>query len=109
MRAEAVTALVVGSGAQVVIEHPAAVLGAARLVHEEADLVGLGAPEAADAAMRTILHPLRIVDMPVGLERRDEFVAVPRRTLRKLLRAGEVEPDALEFVRQRRHGAASIV
>ena len=109
VRAEAVTALVVVLGAPIVVEHPAGVLRPARLVHEEADLVLLAIPEPADPAVAPVLLPLRLIDVAVGLERRDELVAVPRRALRKLLRAGEVEPDALEIVRQRRHGTVSIV
>ena len=74
-----------------------------------ADLVLFAIPEAADPAMAAVLLPLLLVDVAIGLERRDEFVTVPRGALRKLLRAGEVEPDALEIVRQRRHGTVSIV
>src|SRR5450830_297278 len=109
MRAEAITVLVVVHGGLVVIEEPARVLGSARLVHQETGFVVLAFPEPAHAAIFTMLAPERDVDMALVVERGDEFVTMPRRALRELLGAGEIEPDAFERMRQRGHGRVSIV
>jgi hypothetical protein len=47
------------------------------------------------------------VDLAAGVERCDKLVAVLRRPVRELLRAGEVEPDALELMRQLGHAKIS--
>ena len=57
--------------------------------------------------MLAMLAPEFDVDLAAGVERRDEFVAVLRRPVRELLRAGEVEPDALELMRQLGHAKVS--
>src|SRR3974390_610960 len=99
VRTEAAAALVVLSCVGVVIEEPASDLGPVRVVYHLPDLILLACPEAAHAAMRAVPLPLLAIDMAIRRERRNEFIAVPRRALRKLLRAGEIEPDALEIVR----------
>src|SRR5579872_3674165 len=104
MRAEPIAALVVVLRGLVIIEDPAHVLGPARPVHQETVLVGLTIPEPPHAAMVAVLLPEPCIDMVPGIERRHEFIAMPRRALRELLRAGEVEPDALERVWQGGHG-----
>src|SRR5665647_449762 len=59
MGAEAVAALVVVLGGLVIVEHPARMLWAARLVHQEADLVVGAFPEPAYAAMSVSYTHLR--------------------------------------------------
>ena len=54
--------------------------------------------------MVAVLAPKLRIDMALGVKRGNELVSVPRRARRKLLRAGEVEPDALEHMRQLGHG-----
>src|ERR1043166_2809637 len=75
---EPIARLVVLLGGLVVIEHPARVLLAAGFVHQLAELL-LVAPEPADAAMLAVLAPQLGTDAPVGIERRHELIAVPRR------------------------------
>src|SRR5665811_1955649 len=104
MGAEAVAALVVVGPGWIVVEDPARMLGSARLVHQEADLVVRAFPEPAHAAMLAIVSPERHVDMALVVERGDEFVAMALRALREFLGAGKIEPNALERVRQRGHG-----
>ena len=99
--AEAVAGFVVVAGFRVVIEHPARMLGAARLVHQTADLVRLVVPEPAHAAVVAMLLPELAVDVAVVVERSDELVAMPRRSGRKLLRPGKFEANALEYMWQR--------
>src|SRR5262249_472575 len=96
--AEAVAALVVVLRPVVVVEPPTRVR-AARGMNQAADLVGLAVPEAADPAMVPVLAPQLQIDMAGRIERRDELVAVTRRSRRMLLRARKVEPDALEHMR----------
>src|SRR5664279_6513693 len=104
MGAEAIAALVVVDPGWVVVEDPARMLGATRLVHQKADLVVLAFPEPAHAAMLALALPELHVDMALVIERGDEFVTMKLRALRELLGAGKIEPDALERVRQRGHG-----
>ena len=85
MHAEPVSRLVIVGAAVVVVEHPARVLGAARLVDETADLLVLAVPEPADAAMLAVFLPELRIDMPLAVERSDELVAVARRAGRKFL------------------------
>jgi hypothetical protein len=68
----------------------------------ECGVLALG--ETPHATMRLVGLPLDDVDVPVGVERGDEFVALARRALRERGRAGEVEPDALEVMRQSGQG-----
>ena len=84
--------LVVLVTGNVVAEGPAA----ARAVHEVADILLLAAPEPAHAALLARLLPAVGVDMAVGIERRDELVAVPGRTVRMLLGARQIEADLLQ-------------
>src|SRR5664280_3714663 len=104
MGAEAIAALVVVDPGWVVVEDPARMLGATRLVHQKADLVIVAFPEPAHAAMLALALPELHVDMALVVERGDEFVTMKLRALRELLGAGKIEPDALERVRQRGHG-----
>src|SRR5262249_305729 len=78
MGTEAVSGLLVFPGALAVVEHPARMLGAARLVHEVAMLL-LVVPKPAHAAIFAMLLPLRRVDMPGGVEGRNELVTMARR------------------------------
>src|SRR5262245_59441687 len=83
--AEAIASLVVLLRCLVVIEDPARVLGAARLVYEAAKLVVLALPEPPHAAMLAICAPQLGIDVSISVERGDEFIAVPLRTRRKVL------------------------
>src|SRR6516164_9021355 len=83
----------------VVVEHPARVLGTAGLVDEAAEFVVLAIPESTHAAMFAVFPPKVDIDASIGIERSDEFIAMLVRARRKFLRAGEIEPDALEHVR----------
>jgi hypothetical protein len=78
-------------------------LGAARLVEQAAELVILALPEPTHAAVLAVSVPQLGIDAPIGVERGDKFVAVAVGARREFLRAGEIEPDALEHVRQLRH------
>src|SRR5229473_5136985 len=103
MGAEAIAGFVVLLGNVLVIEHPAGVAGTPRAVHQTPHLVRLALPEATHAAMVAVLSPELHIDMPVGIERGDELVTMAGGARGKFLRAGQVEPDALEHMRQRRH------
>src|ERR1700674_1427011 len=103
MRAEAVAGFVVLLGNVLVIEHPAGVAGTPRAMHQTPHLVRLAPPEATHAAMVAVLAPQLRIDMPVGIERGHKLVAMAGGARGKFLRAGQVEPDALEHMRQRRH------
>src|SRR5262245_41225405 len=103
MRRKAVAGLVVLLGRVVIVEHPATVLLAARLVHQATDLVLLALPEAPHAAVLPIAPPQLRIDVSGRIERCHELVAVARRAAREFLRAREVETDASELVRQLRH------
>jgi hypothetical protein len=105
---EAIAGLVVVLRCLVIIENPARVLGTARLVDQLTELVVLSLSESTHAAMLAIGPPQLGIDTPVGTEWSDEFVAVPVRARREFLRTGEVEPDALEHVRQLRHDGTSV-
>jgi hypothetical protein len=54
--------------------------------------------------MLAMLTPQPWIDMTLRIERRDELISMPRRALRVLLRAGKIEPNALEHMRQLGHG-----
>jgi len=56
-----------------------------------------------DTAMVAVLAPQFRIDVPGRIERRHELVAVARRACRIFLGAGEIEPDALEHMRQAGH------
>src|SRR5262245_27002584 len=101
--AEAIAGLVVVLRGLVVVEHPARVLGAAELVDEAAEFVVLTIPESTHAAMLAVFPPKVDIDASIGIERSDEFIAMLVRARGKFLRAGEIEPDALEHVRQLGH------
>src|SRR5262249_20050246 len=105
--AEAIAGLVIVLGGLVVVENPARVLGPSRLMHETAEFVVLALPEPAHAAMPAMLAPELGIDAAVGAQRRHKFVAVPGRALREFLRAGEIEADAFEGMRQLGHGRSS--
>jgi hypothetical protein len=96
--AETIAGLVVVLGL-VIVEHPARVLDAARLVDEAAELVVLAIPESTHAAMFTVFPPKLDIDVSVGVEWSDELIAMLVRARGKFLRAGEIEPDALEHMR----------
>src|SRR5215471_8680274 len=97
--AEAIAGLVVVLRGLVVVEHPARVLGTAGLVDEAAEFVVLAIPESTHAAMFAVFPPKADIDASIGIERSDEFIAILVRARGKFLRAGEIEPDALEHVR----------
>src|SRR3974377_1986161 len=103
VRAEAITALVVFLDGLVVVENPARMLRAARLVHQEPNLVLLPFPKAAHTAMLAVSAPERLVDMTFAVERGHEFIPVPHGAQWDLLGAGKIDPDALELVWQRCH------
>src|SRR5664279_327977 len=104
MGAEAVAALVVVLGGLIVVEHPARMLRATRLVHQETVFVVLAFPEPAHAAMLALALPELHVDVGRAVERGDEFITVALRALREFLGAGQIEPDAFERMRQGGHG-----
>ena len=90
MRAEAIAAFVISVRGLIIVEHPASMLGPARPVHQEAVLISLAFPESSDTAIIAMLPPQRGVDMTLAVKRCNEFIAVPRRSLRELLGAGEI-------------------
>src|SRR5262249_33345057 len=100
---EPIAAPVVVPRGLVVVEPPARVLGTARLVDEAAEFVVLAIPESTHAAMFAVFPPKVDIDASIGIERSDEFIAVLVRARGKFLRAGEIEPNALEHVRQLGH------
>src|SRR5262249_21321095 len=103
MRTEPIARFIVLLGDALVIEHPARVAGAARAVHQMSELVRLALPEAPHAAVVAVLAPQIDVDVAAVIERSDELVAMARGARRKFLRAGQIEPDAFEHMRQRGH------
>ena len=99
VRSEAVSGLVVIHTSRIVVEHPAGMLAAARLVHELPGLVVLAMPEPAHPAVLALFAPQVGIDAAVAIERRHEFVAPLRRSLRKFLGPGQFETNAFELVR----------
>src|SRR5262245_47946992 len=97
--AEAIAGLVVVLRGLVIVETTARGLGTAGPVDEAAELVVLAIPESAHAAMFAVFPPKFDIDVSIGIERSDEFIAMLVRARGKFLRAGEVEPDTLEHVR----------
>src|SRR5262249_4024761 len=106
VRAEAVTGFIIVGSVRIVVEHPARVLGAAGFMDETAELLVLTVPESAHAAVLAIHLPQPEIDMSLAVERRNKLITVARRAGRELLRAGKMEPDALEHVWQG-HGGIS--
>src|SRR5262249_17464392 len=104
--AEAIAGLVVVLRGLVIVEYPARVLGAAGLVDETPELVVLVIPESTYAAMFAVFPPKLGIDVSSGVKGSDEFIAVLVRARGEVLRASEIEPDALEHVRQLRHDGA---
>lgn len=94
MRPEPVARFIVIGAGRIV-----GMLGAPRLVHEPARLLG-SVPEPAHAALLTVLPPELRVDVTAHVERRDEFVPMPCRAGWKIGRSREVESNALEGVWQ---------
>src|SRR5450631_1831518 len=74
MGAEAIAGFVV-VGCRIVLKDPKRMLRAARLVHEMTGLVVV-APEAPHATLLAVLLPELGIDMAVGIERSDKFIAV---------------------------------
>jgi hypothetical protein len=99
---EPIPGLIVIVRGVVIVEDPARVLAAARLVHQATDLFLVG-PKAPDAAMIAILVPEIDVDVIARIERRDELVSMARRAGRKCPGPREIEADALQHTRQLRH------
>ena len=69
MCAEFVAGLIVVILVGIVVENPACVLGAARLVDETADLVLLAGPKPPNPAVFPILLPENRIDVPFGILR----------------------------------------
>src|SRR6185295_12941074 len=109
VRAEAVTALVVGIRGLVVVEHPAPMLSAPRVVDQKTVFIHLTFPKSSDAAMITVVSPEFGVDMTIAVERSYEFVTMSRGALGKLPGTSEIEPDTFECVRQGGHGLVSLM
>ncbi len=86
MRAEAISALVIVDRLRIVIENPH-MLRTPGLVHQTADLLVLAFPEAAYAAVLSMLPPERRIDVAFGVEGRGEFIGMARRTDRTFLGA----------------------
>src|ERR1700722_3049534 len=80
----------------IVVEDPVGMLGPAGLVDEPTDLVVFVQPEPAYPAKIPIFLPEDRVDMPFGVEWRDEIISMTGRAVRKLLGAGEIQQDAIE-------------
>ena len=76
MCAELVTGFIVVVLVGIVIENPACVLSAARLVDETTDLVVLSCPKPPYPAVVPILLPEDRVDMSLEIERCDEIISV---------------------------------
>ena len=58
----------------------------------DAPAIGIGAPEAPDAALQTPAAPLDEAQVPIGVERRDNLVTVPGAAFRKRLTVSIVRP-----------------
>ena len=97
VRAKAVARLVIVDSVSIVVKDPAGVLLASRLMNHLTHLFILTVPETMYPAGFAMRSPECCVDMALGIERHDEFITVLVRTLRKLLRPGKVEANALEF------------
>jgi hypothetical protein len=79
------------------------VFGTAGLVDQAAELVVIAIPESTHTAMLVVFPPKLHIDVSSGIERSDEFIPVLVRAQWEFLRAGEIEPNALEHVRQLGH------
>jgi hypothetical protein len=78
------------------------VLFAAGLMNELSNLF-VRTPEASDMAVVAVPTPHLRVDVPISVQRCNEFIAVACRAVRKLLRARDVESDAFKRMRKMRH------
>jgi hypothetical protein len=98
MRAEAVAGFVIVGAVLVVVENPPGAFASARLVGKPAGLVVLALPETPDAAAIAQFLERRGIDMATPIERCHEFVTARGRSVRMLLRAREIQSDALEHM-----------
>jgi hypothetical protein len=85
----------VAAAATFVVKHPTCMLRSTGLVNKAAILVLFAVPKSVDAAMLAVLLPEGRIDVASGVERSHELVAAAGGTLWKLLRSGEIEPNAL--------------
>ena len=97
VRAKAVARLVIVDSVSIVVKDPAGVLLASRLMNHLAHLFLLTVPKTVHPAGFAMRSPEYWVDMALGIKRHDEFITVLVRTLRKLLRSGKGQANALEF------------
>jgi hypothetical protein len=91
-----IAGLVIVGAVPIIIEDPTGVLATAGLMHQNPDLVLLSAPESPNPALIAMRFPKAGIDVPVSVERRDEFIAMRVGTRWKILGASKVETDAFE-------------
>jgi hypothetical protein len=98
MRVEVVALLFIAGERAVVIiiDGPGRSARASCLVHEPSDAVGLTRPETARMAVRASFPPCMRVEMSLSVERRDNLIAARSAAFGKIMRAGQVECDALQ-------------
>src|SRR5215207_10693674 len=96
MGTEPVTRLVVQLGRTVVIDEPGRPVCATGTMHQNGIAIRLSRPEAPHPALVPGCLPGVRVEPCGGVERRYDFVAVPRATVRKLAAPCEVQDDARE-------------
>jgi hypothetical protein len=97
VRAKAVARLVIVDSVSIVVKNPAGVLLASGLMDHLTHLFILALPKTVYPAGFAMRSPERRVDMALGIEGHDKFITVLVRTLRKLLRPGKVQENALEL------------
>jgi hypothetical protein len=75
MGAKSISRLIIVGAALIIVEHPAGVLAATRLVHQVPDLVVLILPEPTNPAMVAMLLPEGGVDVALRVQRGHELIA----------------------------------
>ena len=98
--------IVIGPGA-IVVKDPTRVLAAPRFMYEKAELVVFALPEPPHAAIFTRVLPELRIDVAVRIQRCHKFVSMVCGACRKILRAGEMKPNAFQRVGQS-HGQPHI-
>jgi hypothetical protein len=76
MRAKAISGFVVVDPGSIIIEHPARMLLSAGLMDDLAGLIILPLPEPYHLASLAVRPPLGHINVPIGVERDDELIAV---------------------------------
>jgi hypothetical protein len=95
MRAELVTDFIVIILVRIIVENPASMFSATRLMHETTDFVVLACPESPDPAIVTILLPEDWIDVSFGIEGRNKIISMARRAVGKFPGARKIQQDAV--------------